>query len=117
MDMTSINGIMDLIVLAAGLYILYGYYLLAAKKEFKDGLLVSERFPAKTCKDKEGYAAYIGLPTLLLGLGGVLSGAIGLYQDYVGPVNRWLYLTGYVVFAAVLVWFIVRTKKAQGRFW
>ncbi len=120
MDTNSFNAMMDIIVLLAGLYILYGYYLLTVKKELKHGLLVSDKFPAETCKDRDAYGSYIGLPTLLLGIAGVASGGIGLYKDYAhaaSNVVNYANIILYFALLAALVFFIVRTKQAQKQFW
>ena len=109
-------SLLDIIVLGAGLYMLYGYYLLVAKNEIKEGLLLPKGMDAKKCKDLEGYKKYMGIRILILGIMAVCSGGLGLYQSYVSRVPAVLFWTFYFLFIAVMVWFVVGSKKAEKMF-
>ena len=54
---------------------------------------------------------------LALGLTAVISGGIGLYQDYVAPVNTYLYVGFFVLFFIVMIWFVVSIRKSEKLFW
>ena len=115
MNTNQMFAIMDFIMVGAGIYLLYAWYLLQFKHEIKEGVLV-QAGQAKKCKDPEGYRVYIAPKLLAFALCAVASGAIGLYSDYVKPINSIVYLCLTGAFFAVLVLFIVFTKKAQERF-
>lgn len=117
MDTTSLFGFMDVIVLACGVYILYAYYLLVAKNEIKEGVLVAKGTPVKKCKDFEGYKKYMAPKVLVFGISACISGGLGLYQDYVAAINTYLYFGFFALFFAVMIWFLVATKKADKMFW
>lgn len=117
MDTNTFYGLMDIIVLGCGLYVLYAYYLLMAKNEIKSGVLISQKVNPKKCRDFEGYRKFIGPKVLALGLSAVISGGIGLYQDYVGPVSRYLYMGFFVLFFAIMIWFVVSIRRAEKLFW
>ena len=85
MDTNSIFGLMDFLIIAAGLYIVYSWYLLMFKGEIKEGVLVSQGWASK-CKDLDGYRKFIGLKLLALAIVSFLSGGVCLYSDYVKPV-------------------------------
>lgn len=108
---------MDLIVLGCGFYLLYAYYLLVSKNEIKQGVLLPQNQDPKRCKDIDGYKKYIGPKALICGIAAVISGGIGLYQDFVGPVPAILYQVFFVLFLVVIVWFIVGLKQGEKKFW
>lgn len=117
MDTNSMFALMDLIVLGCGVYILYAYYLLVVKNEIKQGVLVPQKTDTKKCKDFEGYKKFMAPKVLIFGISACASGGLGLFQDYVAPVNAYLYFGLFVVFFAVMVWFLMSTKKAEKLFW
>ncbi|MBO7709926.1 MAG: hypothetical protein J6S83_05625 [Lachnospiraceae bacterium] len=112
MDTTSMMGLMDLIVVGAGVYVIYGWYMLVFKNEIKQGLVISKAQDPKKCKDLEGFKSYIGPRLLIFGLAAVLSGGVGLFQSYVAPLPGIVYWIFYMIFVAVIVWFTVCTRKA-----
>lgn len=108
---------MDLIFVICGLYILYAYYLLVAKNEIKEGVLIPKGLSPKKCKDFEGYKKYIGPRVLIFGIYATAMGGIGLYQDYVARLPFAVYTVLYVLFFAVMILYLVATKKAEKMFW
>lgn len=117
MDTNSMFAFMDLLFLLCGLYILYAYYLLAAKNEIKEGVLIPKDLAPKKCKDFEGYKKYIGPKVLIFGIYATAMGGIGLYQDYVKPLPSMIYIPIYVLFFVVMILYLVATKKAEKMFW
>ena len=111
-NMNQMFAIVDIIMLAAGLYLMYAWYLLHFKNVIREGVLVQAGM-AKKCKDPEGYRKYMSPRLLVFALCAVASGAIGLYSDFVKPVNSILYLGFMVVFFTVLILFVRYIKKAQ----
>ncbi|HCI73614.1 MAG TPA: hypothetical protein DHV42_03630 [Lachnospiraceae bacterium] len=115
MDVNQMFGIMDFIMVGAGLYLLYAWYLLKFKNQIKEGVLIQSG-GFKRCKDIEGYKKYIAPKLLLFALCALASGALGLYSDYVKPVNNYVYLGCTGLFFVVLVLFVRYIKKAQTMF-
>lgn len=115
MDTNQMFAIMDFIMVGAGLYLLFAWYLLQFKNEIREGVLVQTGM-AKKCKDLEGYKHYIAPKLLIFALCAIVSGAVGLYSDYVKPINSYVYLGLTLVFFVVLVLFVRFTKKAQDLF-
>ena len=106
-------GLMDVLILASGAYILYAWYLLAFKNEAKEGVIMPEDVNIKKCRDFEAFKRYLAPRTLVFGLAAVASGGIGLYQDYVRPIPSVIYWVLYLVFFAAVVWYILAAKKAM----
>ena len=116
METTSIMGMLDIIMLLAGVYVLYGWYLLQFKGEIKQGLLIPKDMDPGRCKDFEGFRKATSLPVLLTGLVALASGGIGLYQDYVAMLPAVLYWVSFVLFLGVLVWYMIVAKKAMKKY-
>ena len=110
-------GLMDVIVVGCGVYLLYAYYLLTVKHEIKQGVLISQKTDPKKCKDFVAYEKYISPKLLLLGIAALISGGIGLYQDYVAPVSNYIYGAFFVLFFVIMAWYIVAMRNAEKRFW
>ena len=106
-------GLMDVLILASGAYILYAWYLLAFKNEAKEGVIIPKDVNIKKCRDFEAFKRYLAPRTLVFGLAAVASGGIGLYQDYVRPIPSVIYWVLYRVFFAAVVWYILAAKKAM----
>ena len=67
MNTNSIFGLMDILIIGAGLYIVYAWYLLKFRGEIKEGVLVPQGW-ASRCKDIDGYRNFISNKLLALGL-------------------------------------------------
>lgn len=116
MNTVSMMGLMDVIVVAAGFYVLYGWYLLTFKDEIKEGLVISKAQDPKKCKDREGFKKYIGPRLLVFGIAAICSGAVGLIQSYVMPIPNAVYWVFYIIFVAVIVWYAISARKADKMF-
>ncbi len=112
MDNTSIMSFLDIIVVLAGAYVLYSWYLLITKKEIKQGVLIPKDVEPKRCKDIDGFVKYMSPRTLVLGIMALISGGIGIYQDTVKLIHPIAYWSFFVAFLLVLVWFGYGSKKA-----
>lgn len=115
MNTNQMFAIMDFIMVGAGLYLLFAWYLLQFRNEIREGVLVQTGM-AKKCKNLEGYKNYIAPKLLIFALCAIVSGGVGLYSDYVKPINSYVYLGMTLVFFVVLVLFVRYTKKAQDMF-
>ncbi len=116
MDTSQAFGLIDIIVVGGGFYVLYAWYMLMFKGEIKEGILVPKSTSPKRCKDLAGYKAYMGTRTLIFGIVVIISGAVGLYQDYVQKLPVAVYLAALGVFLACVIWFAACSKKAEKLF-
>ena len=115
MDTNQMFAFMDFIMVGAGAYLMYAWYLLHFKNEIREGVLV-QAGTAKRCKDIEGYKKYVSPKLLIFALCALASGGIGLYSDFVRPINSYVYLGFTALFFVVLVIFVRYIKKAQEMF-
>ncbi len=115
MDTNQMFAFMDILMIGAGLYLLYSWYILMFKGEIREGVLIQSGLGRK-CKDIEGYKKYIGPKLLAFTVCAIIAGGIGLYSDYVKPINSYVYLALTGVFFVALIFFIRASKKAQDMF-
>ncbi len=116
MSTGSMMGFLDLIVIGAAVYLLYGYYLLVVRNEIKEGLLIPKDMDPKKCKDIEGYKKYMGPKILVLAAAALVSGIIGIMQDYFAKASGMIFWVFMVVFFVVIIWFGYAVKQAEKRF-
>ena len=113
---TNMTSLMDIIIIAAGVYLLYGWFQLKFENYITPGIMIPKDLDQSKCKDLEGFKSYMGLRTLITGLCSVVSGLLGIISAYVVKINPVIYWVMYFVFFAVLVWYMVASKKAQKNF-
>lgn len=114
--MNSIVSLMDIIILAAGLYGFYVFYAMKMKRKIDSKLLLSEMVDVNKCKDKDGYIAYMLPRVIVFACAATISGASNLLNTYVVNIAV-VAVALYVVFFGVLIWYAVSSKKAVKRFW
>lgn len=112
---SSLFSFLDILIAASGFYLLYCWYLLMFKGEVKEGVLLPGKSNGR-CRDIEGYRKAIGGKLLGLAITALAAGGLGLYSDYVRPVNTYLYLALTLVFLVVLILFVRAAKKAEKEF-
>lgn len=117
METTSMFGLMDIIILGGGIYVIYQYILMVTSRKLQNGLLLPKEIDPKKCKDVEGYINYIGIKQLAFGIAACICGALGLLQNYTDKIGASAYFTGMILFVAVAVWYSVAIKKAMKAFW
>ncbi len=108
-------SLLDILITGSGLYLLYCWYLLMFKGEVREGVLLPNKSNGK-CRDIEGYRKAIGKKLLVLSLTALAAGGLGLYSDYVKPINTYLYLALTLLFLIVLILFVRTAKKAEKEF-
>ena len=116
MDTNSMMGFLDVIVVLAGAYLLYGWYLLVFQNEIKEGLVISKNTNPKKCKDLEGFKKTMGPKLLVFGLIAVAQGGIGLFNSYVHPLPSFVYWIFYALFFVALIWYVITARKAEKEF-
>ena len=115
MDNNSLFSFMDILIAGCGIYLMYCWYLLQFKGEVKKGVLLPDKSTAH-CKDLDGYKKAIGGKLFVFALSALAAGGLGLFSDYVRPVNTYVYLGLTAVFLVVLIWFTRSAKKAEKEF-
>ncbi len=111
MNVNQMFSIVDIVMVGAGGYLLFSWYMLMFKNQIREGVLV-EQGMAKKCKDIEGYKKYMGPKLLIFAICAAAAGVMGLYSDYVQPINNTVYLGLTAIFFVVLVLFVRYSKKA-----
>lgn len=114
--MNSMYLLLDILVLGAGAYILYAYFLMTKKGEIKENILMPKEVTMSQCKDKEGYVKYVAPKLLMFGIGAVICGVLGFINDYGQALGNW-YMGVTVLFLVLLIWFAIGTRKAIKMFW
>ena len=115
--MNSYNLIMDLVILAAGAYVLYSWFQMKRTGEIMGGMLMPKGLDLKKCKDKAGFLKEM-LPKLLItGLITLASGIIGAVNDQVTRVPSAVYWISYVAVFAALIAYAVYLKKLIAKYW
>lgn len=114
--MDSAYSLMDIIIVLSGIYILYNFYLLKFKGEIKESLLLPKDIPVKKCKDKAGYIAEMSPKVLVLGIVITICGLLGVAETQMQLLGNW-YLLVMAVFLAVIIWFVVASRKALKKYW
>lgn len=117
MDTTSMFGIMDLIVVGGGIYVLYQYVIMVTSRQLKSSLLLPKDLNIKKCRDVEGYINYVGLKQLIFGIVALVCGIIGLIQDYTQTFGTIWYMGAIVVFLVVAIWYSMAIKTAIKLYW
>lgn len=112
MDIYSSFGIIDLIVIGAGFYGFYSWYLLVKKHEIKKTFLVGGTLTPEQCSDVEGFADHMGRKLLVLSVAMLLFGSLSAYNSYIAEVGMILWI-GMAVFLAVIVWYCLQLRKAE----
>lgn len=113
--MAGFYSMIDAVVAAFGVYMIYGWFLLVTKGEVKEGLLLPKEMPFKRCRDKAGFISYVKTKLLLIGIATVACGILGLVNDFTGLLGGW-YILVTLIFVALMIWFGATVKKAQKLF-
>ena len=117
MNMNSYNLLMDLVILGAGVYVLYSWLQMKRTGEIMGGMLMPKDLNLKKCRDTAGFLKEM-LPKLLLtGLVTLASGVIGVLRDQGIPVPSVIYWASYIAVFAALIGYAVYLKKLIAKYW
>lgn len=108
----QVFSLVDILIVGSGIYLLYCWYLLVFRNTVKEGILIPPN-SVKKCRDMEGYKKFMGIRLLIFALSAVLSGAVGLYSDYVKLMNSMQYLIITGIFFMILIWFTTQIKRGE----
>lgn len=107
---------MDLAIAAVGIYILYIYYLMKFRGEFREGMLLPKGIRPDQCKDREGYIREMSGKVLFYGVVVLLCGIAGYLEDEFLLLGN-AYLLVLVGFVACTVWFAIKSRNAIKKYW
>ena len=113
--MNDVWNLMDLIVLGAGIYALYGAYVLKTEGKIVKTFLVFKDTDVSRCKDLQGYANLMS--PKLMALGGVMVAyaAVSLFNSYIANIMG-LYVVFMIIFIVVLIWYGFAVSKAMKKY-
>lgn len=118
MDTSSLFSLVDMVVVACGVYVIYLCLEMKTTGKIKQNMLMPKGLDVMRCKDVQGYIQAIAMKQLVLGVLAFGCGILGLLQDFgVGFVNSAIYLSFLLVFAVYVVWYTIYMKKVIRKFW
>lgn len=115
MNTDALWELMDLIVLACGVYALYGAWALKSRGKIIKTFLVFKDTDVNSCRDLQAYADLMSPKLGTLGLVMVLYGVIAVLNAHVLDIHT-LYMVFTVIFVLVLIWYGIEVKKAMNRY-
>lgn len=118
MSDNSMFAFMDILIVAAGTYLVYVWYLLQFRNVVKPGVLLpsQKQGGVHQCKDIEGYKKAMSWKLLAFAISALLAGGVGLYSDYVKPINTYVYLALTGIFLVILILYARAAKQAEKEF-
>ncbi|MDD6616577.1 MAG: hypothetical protein PUF13_10820 [Lachnospiraceae bacterium] len=117
MGTTSFNGMLDMIILAFGIYILYACVSMKTTGAIKGGMMLPKGMDPRHCKDPAGYIAFACPRLAVVGVISVICGVLGFMMDFFLLVSGTVYCIAMLIFLISLIWYTVVSKKAIREFW
>lgn len=109
------GGLIDGIIFACGIYMLYSAYLMKTKGELKVGWLISKNINLERSKDVSGYISYMYPRVLIFSICTLIYGAIGFYSTSFQSLGTIQTVT-FGGFFVVVVWFAYISTKASKKY-
>ncbi len=110
--MDNMYSLIDILFVGAGIYFAFVLYKMLHDDELNKSVLLGQDMEDKKFRDRPGYIRYMTPRLLALALVTTLYGIDGLVDEYVielGIVNT----LAMIVFAAVLVWYVLAMRKGR----
>ena len=117
MDSNSMYALIDAIITAGGVYIIYQYIMMKSSGALRQNMLLPKDLDIKKCRDVAGFIQYTGTKQMIFGVVALAGGIIGLIQDFTGLIGAVPYLIFIVVFFMLAIWYGMSVKKAVKMFW
>ncbi len=114
---SSIFVLIDVLVLACGIYMIYQYIMLLRTRVLRQNMLMPKDLQVNKCKDVEGYIQVMGPKMLVFGIAAIVTGGLDMFQDAFGVYGSILSLIVMVVFVVLCFWYGFASRKAIRRFW
>lgn len=113
--MNGMGSFFGIVGVGAGIYCIYGYMLMIRKRQIPKGIMLPKDEDPKKCKDVEAYIKMTSTQLLLVGILLVAYGVMEFINTYAVAIPIQIFAV--IVLAMVaLVWFAVRTKKANNTY-
>lgn len=109
------GSILDIMILACGLYMLYSAYLMKSRGELKSGWLVSKNINLSNSRDVPGYINYMYSKVIIFSIATIIYAGIGIFNTYVYDIMTIQFL-GFGVFFIFVIWFAVCSMKATKKY-
>lgn len=109
------GGLIDGIIFACGIYMLYSAYLMKTKGELKVGWLVSKNINLERSKDVPGYISYMYPRVLVFGFCTLFYGALGLFSLYYTLLET-VQMAIFILFFVIVIWFAYISTKASKKY-
>ncbi len=113
--MNSMGSFFGIVGIGAGIYCIYGYLLMVRRRQIPKGIMLPKDEDPKKCRDVEAYIKMTSTQLLLVGLLLIAYGGMELVNTYVVSITMPIFAVIVLVMAA-LVWFAIRTKKANNTY-
>ena len=116
--MNDTFGFMDLIFLAAAIYIGYHWYCLQIRGEIKTGILLNKEVDVEKCLDKQGYIREASPKLLLLAVTALAASVLCLLSSFGVLVVPLAVLIGVLaLFMIVLIWVGFQGSRLYKKYW
>lgn len=125
MDPNSMNSILSLLTVLAGLYCFCAWFQLRKGTIPEKFLLLSKELPADQCLDQEQYTTYLRPRLLVIGAVTTVFGGFTLLDDRFSLLEQWCpeqafaigLLTSSILPLAAVIWFCFCLNKIQRELW
>lgn len=107
----SIWLILNIVVLAYGIYTLITWYRMKKTGEVNQRLLSRNRLMGRPCRDKKAFYDAVLQPTMVMGIVTTIVGALSILTDIL-RAGRIAMLIADVVFLGVAVWYSKKVTDA-----
>lgn len=107
------DSIFDIIIIVSAIYLIYSAYDMKKTGSIEGSILISKDTDLKKAKDIPGYIQYMYAKTMILGVLGIISGALGIYNSYGGNLDMLQYITMVIYFLVIVLYgyFSVKASK------
>lgn len=115
-NMADMTGWIGVIVFLCGLYCLYAAFMMKAKGEINQTILLGKEARMKKCKDKEGFIKKMFPQLLLFGIVTTACGAADMINTYVTDIFA-INTAMLVAFILEFLWFARVSMNARNEFY
>lgn len=113
--MEDMFGAISILLLGAGVYIIYAYMKMKQTGIINEVLLLGKGFTEQMCKDKKKFVEKALPSVLILGIVTIFYGAVDAIHYFVTPVTV-LDLIAMAAFVVVLIWYMIYTTKLKKQY-
>ena len=115
MGYNELFNLIDIFVLAFGIYALYSAYVLQREGRIIRTFLVFKETDVDACKDLQGYANFMSPRLRTLGGVMIVYGGVSILNTYVTDIHTLLWVM-MGAFFLVRVWYAMEVKRAMKKY-